>query len=167
MRWFYFNECGFETEQESARSAANITFVHAARLLRTCDHSFTLAIKSLSSSSYNLSASFVMFIGFVAFTDILKIWNIRCAWVWSLRSCCSLVVGVWRSWRWAPLHQRVGHLRLCGRMSVGGGRFGGLSIDDGLVQRLLLREGGYRQQCVALVLLIHLEGLLSLDRQKR
>lgn len=64
---------------------------------------------------------------------------------------------------WTPsrLHRSIGHLCLGGGVSIGGGRFWRLSIDDGLVQRLLLRQRSHRQQCVALVLLIHLKGVLS------
>lgn len=61
------------------------------------------------------------------------------------------------------LHRSIGHLCLCGRVSIGRGRFWRLSIDDRLVQRLLLRQRSDRQQCVPLVLLIHLKGVLSLD----
>lgn len=61
------------------------------------------------------------------------------------------------------LHRGIDHLCLGGGVSIGGGWVWRLSIDDGLVQRLLLRQRSHRQQCVALVILIHLEGVLSLD----
>lgn len=64
------------------------------------------------------------------------------------------------------LHRSIGHLCLGGGVSIGRRRFWRLSIDDRLVQRLLLRQRSHRQQCVALVLLIHLKGVLSLDRDE-
>lgn len=59
------------------------------------------------------------------------------------------------------LHGSICHLCLGGIVSVGGWRVWRFSIDDGLVQRFLLRQRSHRQQCVALVFLVHLERVLS------